>query len=564
MTADEGGATRSPDVVRYMPTAVNVPDEEFYGNIKAACQRNLPWLQQTDQHEKQAVLVGGGPSLNDTVEDIRARKKNGQKIFALNNTARWLEDRGIDPDYHVLLDARESNARFITGNPKTKYLIASQCHPKTFDSATNAVLWHPNVPGVREIIGDKVCALIGGGTTVGLQAMAIAYTMGYRIIHLHGYDSSCRQGAGHAYAQPENDKDEIIRVHFNGRDFDCARWMVNQADEFKGVFWQLIQLDCTITVAGDGLIPEIVRKFITPEKILTAVYDLYCSPPSYDFLSFICAAEKYRQEHGYTAMDVVFQPGPKFGFRNDNLPPDIETRKAMLWRVCVPACRLVQSVRNVSVYQERMPVGGDIFPEGWGTHNPLHCYGTHLVKNGLPRALRSTETARRFVGEKNPKPYVTITVRNCSYWPERNSNLSEWKRAGAEIELMGYRVAWVLETADTADVYAWDIDLRLALYEGALCNLMVVNGPLDLLRLSDAPYLIFKPITESAPATSREFLKANGVDVGDQFGPNGRMVWNDDVADVIIAEFKNFIKQKGCSYDQGNGVDSLREASGRG
>lgn len=538
MTISEGGAWRSPDVARYMPTVVNVSDDAFYGNIRSATARDLPWLQPSDAHEGHAVLVGGGPSLIDTLEDIRRRYENGQTIFALNNTASWLIERGILPHYHILLDARPSVARFVQ-NEKIEYLVASQCHPDVFEAAKNVTLWHPNVEGIREIIGDRPAALIGGGTTVGMQAMAIAYTMGFRTLHLHGYDSSYRGDAGHAYAQAENDADEIIKVHFGGQDFISTRWMVNQADEFKNVVVQLANLDCIVTVAGDGLIPAIAKKLSEPPpKILTAVYDLYCSPPSYDFLSFLCAAEQARQEGGFTAIDIVFQPGPKFGFRNDDLPPDTQTRDAMLWRICVPACRLLPSVRDVSVYRERREITGDVFPEGWAFHNPVSCYGTHLVKR-LPRALRATEKARQTISER--KPYVTITLRNCDYHPERNSQLDEWKEAAVQIGYLGYEVVWLHDTKDSLDARAWDIDLRMALYEGAACNLMVVNGPIDLLRLSDAPYLAFKPLVERSLCQTIEFYRANGVEVGDQFGPNGRMVWEDDTAEVIIREFKAFI-----------------------
>ena len=537
MTISEGGAWRSPDVARYMPTVVNVSDEDFYGNIRSAIKRDLPWLQFNEAHEGHAVIVGGGPSINDTIEEIRWRSGRGQKIFALNNTARWLEERGIIPDYHVILDARASNARFITGNTKTHYLIASQCDDTAFDAATNTTLWHPNVAGIKEIIGDRETALTGGGTTVGMQAMAIAYALGYRMIHLHGYDSSYKEDEGHAYPQAENVNDEIIKVHFNGRDFLSTRWMVNQADEFKNIAVQLANLDCTITVAGDGLIPEIARFLGRPEpKILTAVYDLYCSPPTYDFLSFLCAAEKRRVEGGYTEIDIVFQPGPKFGFRNDDLPPDIETRKSMLWRICVPACRLLSSVRNVSVLTQRTSISGDVFPEGWEINNPLSNYGTHLIKT-LPRCLKATEAAHKAV--KRDRPYVTFTIRNCDYWPQRNSNLPEWERAAYSLYFMGYDVVWLHDTKDALDATTWDIDLRLAVYEGAKCNLMVTNGTIDLLRLSDAPYIVFESLPEGS--IQKQIYENSGISAGDQFGPNGKMIWDQDTHENITTAFKEFL-----------------------
>lgn len=274
---------------------------------------------------------------------------------------------------------------------------------------------------------------------------------------------------------------------------------------------------------------------------LNAVYDLACSPPTYDFLSFLAAAEHARVQNSLRDINLIFQPGPKDGFRDDNLPPDSDARRSMLWRICVPATRLLPSVKNVFVLSERMPVAGAIFPPNWNVNQPVACYGTWILTQGVPRALRATAYARKTVAARTAPPYVTVTLRQCAYWPQRNSNMPAWEKAIAEIKTMGHAVEIIQDTSDTLSMYAWDIDMRLALYEGAVCNLMVVNGPVDLLRLSNAPYLIFKLITPECPSTTVEFLKKNNVNVGDQFGPNGRTIWEDDTEKVIIREFNDFI-----------------------
>ena len=52
---------------------------------------------------------------------------------------------------------------------------------------------------------DKPVHLIGGGTTVGLLAMSLAFLRGFRKIHLYGFDSCYRGDEHHAYAQNLND-----------------------------------------------------------------------------------------------------------------------------------------------------------------------------------------------------------------------------------------------------------------------------------------------------------------------------------------------------------------------
>lgn len=518
------------------PVVMNAGEELFRSNIASAIERDLTWLQQEPAHDRKAVIVAGGPSLADCEQQLKALAKAGYTFIAVNNTARWLTDRGITPHYHVFLDARESTARFVVKNEATLYLIASQCSPSTFDAAGNTILWHPNVEGIKEFVGERECALIGGGTTVGLQAMSIAYTLGFRSIHLFGFDSSYRGAEGHAYPQVENEGEPLVEVLFVNRRFWCARWMVIQVEEFRDVLRQLVDLDCTVSVFGDGYLQATFAEML--KTTLTAVYDLAVSPPTYDFIGFLLEAEKARIAAGHTHLDVVFMPGPRHGFRDDSLPPDLPTREGMLHRICVSACRLLPSVRSVTVSRERHEIKGDIFPVRWTVLTPVSHYGARYLKD-CARPLKATESARRAV--KREKAYVTITMRASSYWPERNSAIGEWERAAAAISEMGYEIVWVGDTEASDSAYAWDIDLRLALYEGAACNLAVTNGPAALFFAADVPYLVFKPITFGCPSTSVKFLKAHGMEVGDQYGDNGRLIWADDTEDVIVAEFQKFV-----------------------
>lgn len=521
------------------PVSVNVGEEAFLSNIKSAITRDLSWLQQVEAHDGHAVIVGGGPSLADCAGELAWRASIGQTFFALNNTAGWLAERGIVPEYHVLLDARPSVARFVRDNEKTRHLVASQCNPWVFDIAKRVTLWHPNVDGIRELIGERECALIGGGTTVGLQAMSVAFAMGYRKIHLYGFDSSYRAEEGHAYPQPENDGEPLVEVLFAGRRFMCANWMIRQAEEFKGVLRQLVEHDCVVTMSGDGFLPETFRDML--KTTLTAVYDLAVSPPTYDFLSFLIEAEKARIAAGHTHLDIVFMPGPVGGFRDDNLPPSLAEREGMLHRVCVSACRLLPSVRNVTVRKDRQEVSGNIFPEGWTVLTPVSRYGIRYFKNAH-RVLRATESTKKAM--RREKPYVTITLRQSEHWTDRNSNIPEWQRAAYHIRSIGYDVVWLSDTSVSADAASWDIDLRLAIYEGAVCNLGVNNGPMALLLVSEAPYILFKIITSSAIATTKEFLRSHGMEDGDQWGENGKTVWAEDTAETILEAFNGFIKLK--------------------
>jgi hypothetical protein len=262
----------------------NTNDETLFKNIEINSKRNLPWVKSVPEHDGHAVIVGGGPSLADCLDTIKWRQSLGQKIFALNNAGRYLLDRGIEVDYQVIVDARPHNANF-TGFGNTG-LYASQCDPSVFDMAAlsqDVILWHPVIDDWEpEFEGEY--AQIGGGTTVGLSAMCLAYTMGYRKLHLFGYDSSHRE-AGHAYRQPENDKEPECQVSAYGKTWTCSLAMARQAELFPEVANNLIELGCVITMDGDGLLPTAFRHMWSAPISEKDKYQAMWELPSYSTVS---------------------------------------------------------------------------------------------------------------------------------------------------------------------------------------------------------------------------------------------------------------------------------------
>jgi hypothetical protein len=234
----------------------NTENDLVKRNVLSACKRNIPRLELSEPHDKHAVIVGGGPSINDTWAEIEWRKYNGQTIVAINGSAKWLNDRGIIPDFHVVIDARPENAEFIADSKE--HYLASQCDPSVFDRANNITLFHLNTHGIQDYLPDSKAHLISSGSTVGLAAMAVMYCLGYRNLHLHGFDSSYEENH-HAYEQKQNDSDDVVNVSVNGENFKAAPWMVAQAQQFQELAIQLAEAGTVITVAGKGLLPHVAR-----------------------------------------------------------------------------------------------------------------------------------------------------------------------------------------------------------------------------------------------------------------------------------------------------------------
>lgn len=243
-----------------LPIICNVGDDAVRRNVEAACKLNIPWLQMVEAHDQPAIVVGGGPSMRPLLPMISALKEGGATVYATNGTVAPLFSAGIGTNFQVLLDARPENVAFVAGPKAQHYLIASQCHPLLFSAIAGhpRTLWHPAYPEIDEWIGHREAVLIGGGTTVGLQALSIAYALGHRKIHLFGFDSSYSEaGEGHAYPQALNDADDRQEFRVGDKRFIAAPWMARQAMEFQVAAAQLAEGDAELYVHGTGLLPTV-------------------------------------------------------------------------------------------------------------------------------------------------------------------------------------------------------------------------------------------------------------------------------------------------------------------
>lgn len=551
--------------------ACNTGDAGLFSNVRASTKLGLPAVGICKKTDTVAVIAGGGASLAGTLESIRQLQIEGARVYALNNAASYLAQHGIEADAQIIVDSRPFNARFVAERWARTAYLASQCHPDTYAQAQKSgyavEVYHGYNAGIINHIArtrlqgaawavykrtrwqwlrrvSRVPELIGGGLTVGLTGLCLVYTLGHRDIHLFGYDSSHAEGKSHAYAQAENAGDELVSCVVDNKEFTSSTTMAGQANDFKGVYEMLRACGAEVTVYGEGLIPTLYRawKREQAERVLTAVYDLGLSPPTYDFISFLVEAERYRIAHKFDRMDVCFQPGPWHGFRHDDLPPDAQTRRAMLWRVCVAAARLLPSVRNVNVWRERMPCPAkDVFPEGYAENQPKSRYAIAYLR-GAAKMLSPSEYACRWAVKRTAgMRYATITMRKSSYWPERNSRESEWQKVATWLQSQGIMAVYIEDADEGANPAALDLDLRAALYTGAEINLGVSNGPMVLLPYLGARYLIFAVCNEAVHSASEAFLNAHGYyRGGDGMGGNGRMIWKPDTSENIIAELQEF------------------------
>lgn len=217
-------------------------------HIASALSRNLPHIEAYHPHGGRWHICAGGPSLR---KEIKRIKKAKGTIVSVNGTHDYLLSKKITPGVFIMVDPQEHNERFVRHPVQgTAYLIAAHCHPKVFDrlKGCDCRVWFPmdyDLP---------VPVQIGGGTTVGLRAINIGYTLGYRDIHLWGFDG-CVKETHHAYPQIENDDDPVKVVKYRGKKYKMTEWMIAQADNFEEMLKQ--EHDFKLTVHTNGVIKHI-------------------------------------------------------------------------------------------------------------------------------------------------------------------------------------------------------------------------------------------------------------------------------------------------------------------
>jgi hypothetical protein len=262
------------DGVDFSDGTINTDDATIATQIAHSIRLGYPQVKPQPVQPARVCLVGGGPSLEHTVDELRQLYFEGAKIVTVNGSYQWCIERNFFPSAQIVLDARASNARFVDpAVPRCQYIIASQCHPDTWATVQgrdNVWIWHAAGPdSVHKPLLDAY--YLGnwtqspGGTTVIMRALTLLRVLGYVRMDLFGVDSCVMGGKHHAYAQPENDGDAIHPFTLAppdrpelARTFLCTAWHAKQLE----CFLQTIRLygdSLLLNVNGDGLLAHALR-----------------------------------------------------------------------------------------------------------------------------------------------------------------------------------------------------------------------------------------------------------------------------------------------------------------
>jgi uncharacterized Rossmann fold enzyme len=232
------------------------------------------------REDRPIALIGGGPSLRDNLDELRKYKDT----MVCGSAHDYIMEQGITPTYCIICDPDPIMVRYLTKlNQGTKYLIASQCHIDVFNHILGKVgkqgrilmpgapwiphtfIWHAaSGKDFDDEVFPKDEFKVVGGCTVGTRAIGMAMMMGFRNIHLFGYDTCLTNDyKHHAYdfVDPEVETlGEIteIRIDPNGPKFKVAGYMLGQLFDFQYMLSEY-STRLNIKVIGGGLLAEFLR-----------------------------------------------------------------------------------------------------------------------------------------------------------------------------------------------------------------------------------------------------------------------------------------------------------------
>lgn len=261
--------------IKEISIATAIPTEKIQKNVLDSVKHNLLPINQiltTEQKEGAIALVGGGPSLSKQLKKLQ----NYDAIIICGSAHDYVMTTGFfRPEtkiYCIICDPDAIMSKYLQQwTTRVTYLIASQCDEEVFNlfrDAPKKYIW--DCAGGEQFNKDTfkdADRLIIGGCTVGTRAMGMAIAMGYRDLHLFGYDSCLtNKYKHHAYDFYDPEQESLGAIHeivlddpVKGKKFICAGYMVAQIIDFQ---WMLRNFadKIRIKIFGEGALAYLMQK----------------------------------------------------------------------------------------------------------------------------------------------------------------------------------------------------------------------------------------------------------------------------------------------------------------
>ena len=300
---------------------------------------------------------------------------------------------------------------------------------------------------------------------------------------------------------------------------------------------------------------------------LQAYYDTRFAPITFDYANFLVCAEAYRQSIKLPRINLHIVAS---SFRDISVRDVKFMSDEKLWRVNHILMRipnLIPSISQITLYKTPPEtISYPTFPSTYPPRTPeesltvtpylmdrvskFHNLGCNVQP--FTASNHAKKLIKDFTGDK---PYFTISLRTSHFQVARNSRLEEWYKVYSALKESKFNVFVIPDFEDVltnnearkydwklAEFAAFELDLRLALYENAIDNLCVSNGTSTVAYYSSSPVKMFKILVDGINSTSEKALMYSaGVAKGTSpsfYKENQKWIWKDDTFENIMETLK--------------------------
>jgi hypothetical protein len=259
--------------------------EQRCANIRSAMLRGFSSVQSLTPHKKTMIIAGYGPSLKDTLPELSDDIAKGGDLYTTSGAHGFLLKRRIVPVGHIEIDPRPHKAVALgETDARIAYFLASVCSREMFDAVHGREIYlihaHSSDGETSLIRNMDPGALIIDmmATTVGLAAISIGMTLGYRRFSIYGMDcsfevdkeflnwprdkdfSSDVRGRVACHAGPHPNEDQpIYRVWVGNRPFVTSPQLLQSAQDYMMLTSSPLLKWCGFKLHGPGFLANLER-----------------------------------------------------------------------------------------------------------------------------------------------------------------------------------------------------------------------------------------------------------------------------------------------------------------
>ena len=186
------------------------------------------YVKKRDVKEYPVFIVGSGPSLDDTIEDIQ-RLADKAAIFACGTALAPLLEHGIVPDYEFILErTRVPYEAFVMYKNKNilkniDIIGVNLIYPEFYKNYKTRMVLRGSDSGSL-LFDEEFRVLLNTGPTVTNLAFSFALSLGFKEIYLFGIDLGIKGEKHHAKST----------IYYTSKQFDIQKDYPIEVESVKG------------------------------------------------------------------------------------------------------------------------------------------------------------------------------------------------------------------------------------------------------------------------------------------------------------------------------------------